>query len=302
MAKDLFNRYIWLVDTIYRAGRITFEEINERWLRSEMSEGKDLPIRTFHNHRHEIESLFDINIDCDKRNGYTYYIDNAEDIRLGGVQAWLLNTFAVNNLINESQKIKERILFEQIPSGQRFLTTLIEAMRDGLCVEMTYQSFWHDEPHPVLLEPYCVKVFRQRWYVVGRCLPQQALRTYSLDRISEMRATDQSFKLPKDFDPAGYFANNFGIIVDAIKPCVVKLKVYGSQVPYFRTLPLHASQEEVETGEGYAVFSYYVAPTFDFIQEILSRGSEVEVLVPQELRKDIAGEARRMAQRYFDVS
>ena len=51
MAKDLFNRYIWLVDTIYRAGKITFEEINERWKRNAMSRGEDLPVRTFHNHR-----------------------------------------------------------------------------------------------------------------------------------------------------------------------------------------------------------------------------------------------------------
>ena len=66
MAKDLFNRYIWLVDTIYRAGRITFEEINEKWLRNNMSGGIDLPLKTFHNHRHAIEDMFDINIVCNK--------------------------------------------------------------------------------------------------------------------------------------------------------------------------------------------------------------------------------------------
>lgn len=47
MTKDLFDKYIWLVDTIYRARKITFEEINERWLRSRLSEGEDIPLRTF---------------------------------------------------------------------------------------------------------------------------------------------------------------------------------------------------------------------------------------------------------------
>lgn len=84
MAKDLFNKYIWLVDTIYKAGRITLEEVNERWLRNEMSGGEEIPLRTFHNHRKAIEEIFDINIECNKRGGYYYYIENAEDIEKGG--------------------------------------------------------------------------------------------------------------------------------------------------------------------------------------------------------------------------
>ena len=80
MAKGLFDRYIWLIDTIYRAGKITFEEINKRWLRTEMSNGEEIPLRTFHNHRKAIETMFDINIECNKRSGYYYYIENADDI------------------------------------------------------------------------------------------------------------------------------------------------------------------------------------------------------------------------------
>lgn len=102
MTKDLFDKYIWLVDTIYRAGKITFEEINERWLRSRLSEGEDIPLRTFHNWRITIEQVFDININCNRKGGYYYYIENADDMQKGGIRNWLLNTFAVNNLINES--------------------------------------------------------------------------------------------------------------------------------------------------------------------------------------------------------
>ncbi len=60
----LFNRYVWLVDTIYRAGRITFEEINERWLHSSLNDTEeDLPLKTFHNHKNAIQQMFDINIE-----------------------------------------------------------------------------------------------------------------------------------------------------------------------------------------------------------------------------------------------
>ena len=116
MAKNLFNNYIWLVDTIYRAKRITFEEICEKWERNAISDGNELPLRTFHNWRKAIEDMFEINIECDKRNGYSYYIENANDMAEGGIRNWLLNTFAVNNLINESHHLKRRILFEEIPS------------------------------------------------------------------------------------------------------------------------------------------------------------------------------------------
>jgi len=105
---NLFNRYVWLVDIIYRRRKIKFEEINECWQRSSLNiEGKDLPLRTFHNHRQAIEQMLDITIECDKRNGYKYYIENADDIERGGVRSWLLNTFAINNLINESHKLKQ---------------------------------------------------------------------------------------------------------------------------------------------------------------------------------------------------
>ena len=218
MAKDMFRRYIWLVDTIYRAGKITFEEISDKWQRSPLCDGKELPLRTFHNHRAAIEDMFDINILCDKRDGYKYYIENADDIEKGGVRSWLLNTFAVNNLINESHHIKHRILFESIPSGQNYLAPLIEAMRDGVTAEITYRNFWKEKEATFEVEPYCVKVFRQRWYLVARNIGFDALRIYSLDRILGLRQTDNRFSYPKDFDPEGYFYNSFGIIVDEDYP------------------------------------------------------------------------------------
>lgn len=298
MAKDLFNRYIWLVDTIYQADGITFEEINEKWLRNSMSYGEDLPLKTFHNHRKAIEDIFDINIVCDKRNGYRYYIENIDDMEKGGVRTWLLNTFAVNNLINESHHLKRRIVFERIPSGQKFLSPLIEAMRDSKVLELEYKSFWRQDKYTTEVEPYFVKVFRQRWYLIARNAHKDALRIYALDRIIGLEQTGKTFVYPNDFDPEEYFHNSFGIIKeDGCPPAIVTLKVYGTQREYFRTLPLHHSQEEVETEDGYSVFRYYLSPTYDFIQEILSHGYEVEVLSPGHLRDTIRMHAATIVER-----
>lgn len=299
MTKDLFDKYIWLVDTIYRAGKITLEEINKRWMRSQLSEGTSLPHRTFHNWRNAIEQVFDINIECDRTAGYYYYIENADDMEKGGIRNWLLNTFAVNNLINESHHLKRRILFENIPSGRQFLTPIIEAMRDGLEVNMLHQSYWRDTPTLYTVQPYCIKVFRQRWYVVGFCKERNALRTFSLDRIHQLTTSDIHFTYPKTFDPEGYFADCFGIIVDDEDVETVRIKVSATHRQYVRALPLHSSQTEVETTDEYSIFEYRIKPTFDFKQEILSRGTDMEVLTPEYFRKDIADTIREMSAHYL---
>ena len=296
MAKDLFNRYIWLVDTIYRSPEgMTFEEINDKWECSGHSDGNSLPLRTFHNHRIAIEDLFEINIECNKSN-YKYYIDNAEDMAKGGVRRWLLNTFAVNNLINESYKVKQRIQFEDIPSGQQFLTPIIEAMRDEVIVNITYQSYWMDEPVSFEVQPYFVKVFKQRWYLIGN---SDKLRIYALDRLKELIHTSKKFKMPIGFDPEVYFADCYGIIHDTEETAqLVRLKVKSWQANYLRALPLHHSQKEEEQNEVFSIFSMYLKPSFDFRQEVLALGEFVEVIAPLSFREEMKNVVNKMIENY----
>lgn len=287
----LFNRYVWLVDLIYRRKGITFSEINKCWRNSSRNDtAEDIPLRTFHNHRRAIEQMFDIIIKCDKQHGYAYYIENAEDMERGGVRNWLLNTFAVNNLINESHKLKQRILFERIPGGQMYLTPIIEAMRDSLSVEITYQSFRQEEaPYTIQVHPYCIKIFKQRWYLIANNPRKSDIRIYALDRIKGLNLTETKFKLPNDFDGDTFFSDCFGIIArDATKVENVLIKVHKDQDSYIRALPLHHSQQEVKSTDTYSIFSYYIKPTYDFRQELLSHGAQVEVLKPKWFRKQIA--------------
>ncbi|WP_462373417.1 helix-turn-helix transcriptional regulator [Alistipes shahii] len=287
----LFNRYVWLVDTIYRAGRITFEEINERWLRSSLNDtGEDLPIKTFHNHKNAIQQMFDIDIACDRRDGYVYYIEHAEDMERGGVRTWLLNTFAVNHLINESHHLKRRILFEEIPSGQRYLTAIIEAMRDSRVVELTYRNFWREGISVFEVEPCCVKVFRQRWYMVARSVSDGRVRIYGLDRIENLHTTERRFELPAEFDAGSYFADSFGVIINPEYDVErVRVRIGGIQRKYIRTLPLHASQTECEISEDSSIFEFRLRPTVDFQQELLTHAvhaeGAIEVLEPLWLRE-----------------
>lgn len=295
MAANIFNRYIWLVDTIHRAGRITFEEINKKWLRTDWSEGQKIPLRTFHNHRSKIEDLFDINIDCDGYNHY--FIATGMDDSL---RKWLLNTFTVNNLIHESYSLKDRILFGEIPSGQSFLTTIIEAMRDGVTIQFQYKPFWYSEIPEIEIKPYCIKIFKQRWYVLGENAAFNEKRIYALDRIQSISTTNTKFKMPKNFKADTYFENAYGIVVHPEIPvCEVKLKVYGNSRNYMQTLPLHHSQKEVENNKEFSILKFFIAPTKDFMQEILSHGDEIEVLSPESFRDEIKDKIKNMNNLYI---
>lgn len=288
MAKDLFKRYIWLVDIIYQAGRITFDEINAKWERSSLSDGNSLPKKTFHNHKDAIEEIFDIIIVCDAKDSYRYYIENSEDIDNGSLRNWLLNTFTINNLISESQKLKNRIQFEDTPSGQQYLTPIIEAMRDSKKMEITYQSYWKEYTSTFEIEPYFVKIFKQRWYVVAYSEGMGHIMIYALDRILQLSVTKNRFDYPKDFNPEEFFHNCYGIINDEnIEPCTVKIKTNSYQAKYLRGLPLHHSQKEIELNDDTTIFEYYIKPTFDLKKELLSMGAEIEVLEPEWFRVEI---------------
>ena len=184
---------------------------------------------------------------------------------------------------------------EKVPSSERFLTDIISAMRDFRVISLCYQGFRHPEPFCFNVRPYCVKYFKQRWYMLGDS--DLGLRIYSLDRFVDMEELEEHFEIPKGFDAEEYFGNYFGVIIGE-EPEDVKIRVVPDQVKYFRTLPLHGSQRETVQEDGSSVFSYHIAPTLDFVQEILSHGADVEVLEPAELRESIADIIAGMASRY----
>lgn len=300
MGKNLLNKYIWLVETIQKAERITYEEINEKWRNNELSEGLDLPLRTFHKWRNAVEEMFGLIIDCERKGGYHYYIANAEELKCGNIRNWLLNTVSVRNLLIDNQHLKDRILLENIPSGQQYLADIIGAMKSGSTLTVTYQNYWHDEAHAFDIEPYCVKLFKQRWYVVGRTPYYDQVRIYSLDRILDLFVSnDKRFKMPKTFSSEEYFEQCYGIEIGKdIKPEKVKLKVSDHQSNYIRAVPLHHSQEETERNENFSIFELWLRPTSDFLREILWHCNDIEVLEPIEFRNEIARKIEEMGRKY----
>ncbi len=301
MAKNYFDRYVWLIETINHHGHISFEDIDRAWIYSSLNkEGGKLPQRTFFNHIDAIFDTFGIEIKCDRSLGY--YIANSEDLQADGIRQWLLESLSMNNLLNETKDMRDRILFETIPSSQKWLPVIVNAMRDGKIIEMTYQSFKRDEPYTFQSKPYCLKLFKQRWYMLAKSEGKDELRIYALDeRMLNIVQTNRNYKLPAKFNAEEYFAEYFGVIVGTDwKPQEIKIQVVNDQVKYFDTLPLHDSQRKVpeESNDQYTVFRYHLAPTDDFRQELLRYGPDVTVLSPADFREEVMNDVRNMAANY----
>lgn len=299
------------MDILRRYKRLTFQEISELWQDSGLGYGEELPLRTFHNHRKAIKDIFDVYIDCDRKDGYRYYIDEPERIEGSNLRSWLISSYATLNQVQADNKLEDRIIFEEIPSGQTWLTCITDAMRRNSVLSVTHQGFGKAAPSTFDIEPYFLKVVKRRWYVVARnpyysslnrkkgIEPGDVFLVYALDRISDVKDTGRTFKMIKGFDVNGYFEGCCGIITSGEPVQRIVLAAYGGFADYLRTLPLHESQREIGGDGDSTVFEYHLKPTFDFYQLVLAQGDQVEVVEPKAVRDGMRNLVRNMLDYYL---
>lgn len=292
----LFKEYTWLIETIYQAGRISLAEINEKWRRREESGGVDLSRTTFNRHRDAIMEMFGVIIECDRKDGFRYYIYNREVLKGNSVANWLFTTLSVGNMLDENVGLQGRILLESIPSGGAFLKRIIKAMRESRKIMMQYKKYSSATAKTYLAEPYCVKLFKRRWYVLVKT---DHMAVFSLDRLVDLQLTQEKFTIKSGFDAERYFAESFGIMVDTnIKPEKIVLRAFGMERYYLRDLPLHPSQRELNATDEYVDFEIRISPTSDFKAHILSRGEWLQVISPEWLAKDIQNWLQATIEKY----
>ena len=293
------KKHIWLINTIRRHGKISFGELSELWERNkDMSDYQPLHRGTFNRWRGDIRKIMHIDIGCQKSGGYLYYITNPDDINEDKLRQWMLDTFSLGNLVEENLSLKNRILVEEIPSGLLHLTPIMEAMKGNKVVEMIYTSFRTGDTQTIIVEPYCVKLFEGRWYLLAKPTAQNKMRIYGLDRIQSLTTLEHTFKLPEDFSASEYFESMYGIVSENVKPQRIVLRAYKQHKHYIKSLPIHYSQRLIEDNGEYADFELYVAPTYDFIMRLLHDGAWLEVISPGSLRKTMKGWISDMYEFY----
>ena len=312
MVSELIGKYIWLVQSLIAAGGggLTFKELNEKYSRRF---GQAYSRRTFNNHRIAVADLFGIDIDCD-RSANRYLIpysgdvlDNEESI------GWLVNTFTVNSLLSLSkERLSGRVSVEEIPSGQKYLTAIMQAMEDGKELEIVYGKYSSDSSENFHVQPLAVKEHEKRWYLVAFCHERagtesgnddiSAWRVYGLDRITSLQVTEVSFKMPKDFDVDGIFSQSYGIYFPKAgqKPVTIRFKVTDEEARYLRDLPIHRSQvEEGAAKGGGRIFRIRVIPNRNLTMEFCRHAGRLEVLEPEEVRRSVKEELEKAYKQYL---
>ena len=297
MARNLINRYVWLVDTISRYGRITLKDLNDAWLRSEISEGKPLARRTFFHYRDGVEEMFDINIQCDKST-FEYYIDDTGGESNARLRSWVVDSVSMSGTLSNAHDVSGRIMLENVPSAREHLPVIIDALKQNRRIRFSYKSYTRSKPTDgIMLEPYFVKIFKQLWYVIGLNVKDKQVKTYSLDRISSLNLLQDTFDMPEEVNPSEFFKDCFGIITNRNSAKRIVLRVEPTQAKYFRALPLHSSQQE-EIHDNYSIFTYRMRITYDLKEELMSHGASIEVLAPQELKTLIRTELEQALKNY----
>lgn len=294
-------RCTWLIDTLHRKGGCTLAELQAAWEQSPLSEGSQYSPRTLSRDKYTIADVFGIDIVCKKSRGYKHELDTKIDEKNATARELLLSMISVANLLTEGRSLNNRIQVDELPKGEEYFRDLIEAMRKGQVLEICYESYWCPGQYTYRIEPYVLKSFRRRWYLLGRPQGSRQIKIYALDRVSSLIPTEEHFSLPDDFDAEEYFYDSYGIMVDEEYDVEeVHLKAYGVRVRYMDSLPLHHSQRKVAETADWAEYSLRLRPTIDFCQELMSTAYELEVLAPEWLRQEMQGRLKTAESFYKD--
>ena len=291
MISKTYHKYIWLLNTLLTSSPLTFDEVNMLWEDSPANDGP-IPLRTFHEYRKGIKEMFGVDIECD-RSKNVYYVKNPEVLDNNKLAKWLLRKYSIPQDFATFNGMKDRILLEKIPMGRAFLDTVMEAMRTNAELRIDYQRYQHGQHEEHLrtftMQSYALKVYNRRWYLLGFLKEDNDIRTIALDRVIDMETLPSKFEMPADFDARKHFANVVGIYVDKDLPVEkVRIRTYGAQADYLRSVPLHGSQSEGRSKHGeYAEFTYRLCITPDLVTQLLAMGDKVEVLEPKGLIDNI---------------
>ena len=261
---------------------------------------------------------------CYTEKGYS--IDkipvNKEEVKALTFAATLLNQFINIEILEDFsgavQKIVEAINirrdmhelpdykfieFEKMPllKGNEYIRVLIDAIVNKKVVTLTYRKFNTEHEFIANIHPYLIKEYHNRWYLVGLNDDIKEIRTYGLDRIQKIEVNERVIYLIDDFNPDQYFKNTVGIIAPQSEPVNVKLKFNKRQGQYALTLPIHESQELLEETDEHVIIGLTVSLTYELFQMILGWGSDVEVMEPEELRKQVREELEEL-MKIYDVN
>ncbi len=319
--------YSWLIGLLDRK-HLTFEEISDEWKEARANQDNDvLDKRTFHRYRDNIQSQFGISVECNKSDGYRYYLkrDPVDD---DDVTEWMLSSLRLASL-GDMLKYHNKVMLDTPPYNTEYLDDILAAIDKHYLLKFKYVSGFGAESD-IVLQPAFVRYYKQRWYVVGvkvkseerrvknssaevdgeadlnaatdgkklvRCLP--------FDRISFLKLICEkhplSAKMKKFLTPENYYEDCFGIYrMEDVPVEKIRIRAFYPEYNYIEEVPLHESQQKVmESKDGmFREYTLTVRPSRDFLQELLWHGRNIIVLKPESLRLEMIGILKDMTKSY----
>lgn len=302
--KGYISRYLLIVKRLKSKPYSSYEELKtyiEKQIDYLQMQDDTLNIgfsqRTLQRDIREIKNLFGLDIEYSRYSkGYRIIQDDAENMNFQK----MIEAFDTFNSLNMAQDIKPFIHLEkQRPQATEFLYGLLHAIRNSLQIKFTYHKFWDDEPTIRIGDPYVLKEFKNRWYVLVKDKKDYKTKTFALDRISNLEITNIKYKRPDDFDVKQTFKYCYGIVSsDSEKPQDIVLSFEPIQGKYIKTLPLHDSQEILVDNANELRIRLKLYATFDLVMELLSYGDGVKVLQPLSLIEEIKSAHERAYRQY----
>lgn len=303
MSKAAFiARYALILKKLKAKPHSTIEEIkefiereNERMTFFDDRNQISFSNRTFHRDKKEIRDLFGIEI------GYSsstkgYFLEQMEIENAGFLR--MVESFEIFNSLNQNKENTQFIFTEnRQPKGTEHLFGMLHAIKNEKRIEFLYQKFWEDDPTKRTVEPYALKEFRSRWYLISIDTKDGKLKTFGLDRISDLSILSENFKRNSNVDIDEIFRHAFGIIcpIDQ-KPQKVVLSFDPEQGKYIKSLPIHTSQKVIADNDKELRIELLIYLTHDFFMELLSLGSNVKVIEPKEFGKKLKSEHENSAK------
>lgn len=242
--------------------------------------------RTLQRDIREIRNVFGVEIEYSKgRKGY--FISQNENENMNFQR--MIEAFDMFNSLNLAQDLTPFILLEKRrPQGTENLYGLIHAIKKRYKIKFTYEKFWEEELTQRLVDPYALKEFKNRWYILAKDGENPNLKSFALDRLTNLEITNQKYDYPSNYSIEENYRYCFGIIsLDQGEPQDIILSLEPFQGKYLKTLPLHHTQQVIVDNDRETKIRLKLFLTQDLIMELLSFGPHMKVIEPKSLAEKI---------------
>jgi hypothetical protein len=237
--------------------------------------------------KRDMELLLEMGIEIKfKRSTMTYQIVNEE---FSESSQTIFDNILLLNAYKQTENNADIMIFEKRKSrGLENLNGLLHAIQNRKIISLNYTKHWENIPHKKVLEPYALKEFKNRWYLLANEQNGKDffLKTFGLDRISELEIHTKSFK-KQAVDIDQLFVNSFGIISTLNQiPETIILSFDYEQGKFVKSLPIHHSQKVLIDNDSEYRIELTLVPTYDFYQELLSHTGRMKIISPEIVKEE----------------